>query len=479
MRLCWWPSIMAAVLVGGAAWPLTAEEPAYVAARTARADAIVGYQAEGRTPTPNAAPSTSPGENSLSAEDPGLPLTLADLESLALQHHPSLVQSRMAVQAAEGRLVQAGLYPNPVAGYSADEMGDQGTAGKQGGFILQEIVTGKKRRLDRSIASHAIEEAVSDCRAQQGRVLNDVRIAFYDVLLAQRIVELDEQLVRVGEEGVKAAEQLFKAKEVSRVDVLEAQIEADRARLKLHGGRNHHWAAWRRLVIAVGLPDMLPRALTGDVDKDLPDLTWHEALAQILAQSPELARARAALERAKCVVAREYAQRIPNVEVRAGVQHDNAVNQTLTNLEVGLPLPIFNRNQGNISRAQAELVAAQSEIQRVELELHERLVAAFQRYADARHYVDAYSNSILPNAKSSLDLVTSGYRQGELSYLALLTTQRTYANVNLAYLESLRELRENSVAIEGLLLRGALHEPNTPSADAASVQGPLSIGLKD
>lgn len=479
MRLYGWAAAVALLLEVGVAQLLMAEDPAYVTARTARVDILAGQPIEGPRPSPSTVPFVAAGATPVFSEDPGPALTLAELESLALQHNPTLVQSRMAVQAAQGRLVQAGLYPNPVVGYSAEDVGALGTAGKQGGFVLQEVITGRKRGLDRSIAGHEIAEAESSWRVQQGRVLNDVRTAFYDVLLAQRVVEFDTQLLRLSEEGVKATDQLFNAKEASRVDLLQAQIQADESRLKLHGSNNRHWAAWRRLVVALGMPDMPPRTLAGDPAKDLPRIDWSTALTQILAQSPEVAHARAAMERARCALAREYAQRIPNVEVRAGVQYDNTLSQTITQVEVGVPLPVFNRNQGNICRAQAELVAAQSEIERVELALHERLVGVFQRYADARHSVDVYSSSILPNAKSSLDLVAAGYRQGELNYHALLTAQQTYANANLAYLDSLRELRESAVAIEGLLLSGALQGGSAPPPETAPNRGPLTIGMKD
>jgi cobalt-zinc-cadmium efflux system outer membrane protein len=92
----------------------------------------------------------------------------------------------------------------------------------------------------------------------------------------------------------------------------------------------------------------------------------------------------------------------------------------------------------------------------LELNLQSRLAAAFERYANARQQVDLYSRQVLPNANQSLDLVGLGYRQGEFSYLTLLTAQRTFATTNLAYLESLRELRQSAVAIEGLLLKDSL-----------------------
>jgi cobalt-zinc-cadmium efflux system outer membrane protein len=123
-----------------------------------------------------------------------------------------------------------------------------------------------------------------------------------------------------------------------------------------------------------------------------------------------------------------------------------------------LPIPLINRNQGGIRLAQAELIAAQNEMGRVELDLRQRLAAAYGRYANARQQVDRYSRDILPDARESLELVDGGYRQGEFSFLTLLTAQRTYFQTNLAYVEALRQLRENTVAIEGLLLTDSLQQ---------------------
>ena len=121
-----------------------------------------------------------------------------------------------------------------------------------------------------------------------------------------------------------------------------------------------------------------------------------------------------------------------------------------------MPLPAFNRNQGNIRKAQAELSAARAEVCRAELELRQRLAAAFEQYQNARGEVEKYASQMLPNAQTSLDLVTAGYRQGEFSYVALLTAQRTFFQVNLAYIEAIRELRSAIVAIEGNLLADSL-----------------------
>ena len=375
---------------------------------------------------------------------------------MALQRNPTLVQAAMRIRAAEGRYVQAGLYPNPVIGYQGEEINDQGTAGQQGGFVSQRFVTAGKRRLGQSVAGHEVAGARRALDAQTGRVVNDVRAGYYEVLVAQRTIELDERLLHIGQEGVKAAEQLLAAMEVGRVDLLQARIEADSTMLRLHNAQTRHRAAWRRLAAVVGLPAMKPVRLVGDLEGEMPEFTWDEALQRLLAESPELAEARAGVRKARCALEWECAQRVPDIDVKTAVRYHNVTQNTVASVEVGLPLPIFNRNQGNISKAQAELVVAENEVRRIELALHHRMAQAFQKYADARRQVETYSAEILPTARETLDLVRVGYSQGEFDYLTLLTAQRTYFRSNLSYVESLRELRLGLVDIEGMLLRGGL-----------------------
>jgi cobalt-zinc-cadmium efflux system outer membrane protein len=383
-------------------------------------------------------------------------LSLDDLERIALESNPTLVQAAMAVRAAQGDYFQAGLYPNPAIGYIADEVGNDGAAGLQGGGLSQEIVTRGKLRLGRAVAGHEVQQARYGWEMQRWRVLNDVRAGYYEVLLAQKMVEVDQQLVRIGEEAVKVTEQLRAAQEVSRADVLQARIEAEIARLGLNDAQNRHQAAWRQLASVLGRPELAPAPLAGDVIKDLPVLGWEESLTRLLTQSPELGQARAGVERARYELALQCAERVPNFEIATAVKYDDGSRYTVADVGLTLPLPLFNRNQGNIVKAQANLVAAEHEVRRIELELHDRFAAAFEQYANARRQVETYTGRILPNAQASLDLMRAGYREGEFGYLSLLTAQRTFFSVSLEYLASLRQFWAQTVEIEGMLLRGGL-----------------------
>jgi outer membrane protein, heavy metal efflux system len=398
-----------------------------------------------------------PLQEPLLSDDVACPgLCLAQLEQIALRCNPTLCQAAMRVRAAKGEFEQVGLYPNPTAGYSSEEMGTNGTAGKQGAFVSQEFVTGGKLKLNRAVASQQIKQAEAAWQLQTRRVLNDVHSAYYEVLFAQQTMEINEQLVRVGEENLKAAEHLLAAKEVSLVDVLQASVEADAARVRLQNAHNRHQSAWRQLTAVIGAPEMQPVVLAGRLQNAPPQLGADSALQQVLAASPQLAEARAGLDRARWQVDREYAERIPNVNLRAAVHYNNEIGENIAAVEVGVPLPIFNRNQGNIAKAQAQLVAAENEVGRVELELRRKFASVFEQYSNAQQQAQTYGERIVPNSQKTLDLTKSGYQQGEFNYQALLIAQRTYFQANLSYLESLLQLRLSAVAIEGLLVSDGL-----------------------
>ena len=136
--------------------------------------------------------------------------------------------------------------------------------------------------------------------------------------------------------------------------------------------------------------------------------------------------------------------------------HKNSNHDDVAGVQVGFPLPILNRNQGNIFKADAELVEATNSVRRIELDLQDRLAQALRRYANARQQAEHYKQEILPRAKQSLDLVTRGYASGQVDFLTQLTSQRTYIRVNLAYLGTLDDLWQAATLIEGQLLSGSL-----------------------
>ena len=383
-------------------------------------------------------------------------LTLVELEAIALQSNPSLAAWAASVDAARGRWLQAGLYPNPIVGYHATEIGNLNTAGQQGGFFSQRFITGAKLQLDRAAADQQVWQVEHQFDAQRQRVLSDVRIRFYDALVAQRRVELTSQLARIGDEAAHATEKLLQARQVSPNALLQAEIESESAKILFENAQNERLESWRRLAAVVGAASVEATELVGDLDRRPLDYTWQHCMEYVLAQNPDLLAAWTRVERASLALTRARREWIPNVDVSISVRHHNVSASDVANVQVGIPIPIFDANQGNIQRASAELGAARSVVAQIRLEIQDRLAVVFRRYLNARQQVERYSDRILPRANEALDLVTAGYQQRQVDYLTLLTTQRTYFRVSLAYLASLRELRETEIVIDGQLLLGSL-----------------------
>lgn len=425
-------------------------------AQTASADQPAVQQVQHLEPVPAAEPETLPPAT-LKPVELGK-LTLADLEQMALAANPSVARAVALVEAARGNWVQAGLPPNPSVGYEGQQIGSDGRAEQDGVFIQQEIVRGGKLRLSREVAAQEISKAEQQLAVQQQRVVTDVRVAFYQVLIAERQQKLTGELRDIAAEAVKVAEALLKGKEVGRPDVIQAQLELGNAEILAQNAQNRYAAAWRTLATVIGDPNRSPQPLDGNVEESRPEQQWDASLQRLLSSSPEIAAAMAEIERARWAVERAYVEKTPNVTVQGLVNwRDNGIGgDSDGGVTVGIPLPIWNRNQGGIIQAEGQAVAAERALQQLELSLQNRLAPVFERYASALNQVNKYRSQLLPAAKESLDLARRLYQAGETPYLNLLTAQRSYAQTNLNYLESLRELRSAEAEIEGLLLSGSL-----------------------
>jgi cobalt-zinc-cadmium efflux system outer membrane protein len=382
--------------------------------------------------------------------------TLAELEQLALQNNPSLGVAAANVSAARGRQVQSGLPSNPTVGYVATDIGEDNSAGEQGGFISQQFVTGGKLGLNCAIGAKEVQEFGARRQAQELRVLTDVRLRFYEALAAQRRMELTRQVNDIGQQLAQSTKRLFEGQQVAQSDLLQAEVEAGESDILATTAKLQNEEAWRRLTAVVGLPNPDRCELDGKLDGDIPQYDWEATYGRLLGESPELGAARARVQKARLSIERAHRENIPNIDVMASAAHRNQNDFDVAGVQVGIPIPVRNRNQGNIMAAEAELIAAENDAHRIELDLQQRLATVFRRYANARQQADRYQADLLPRAQKSLDFIGQGYKAGQTTYLTALTSQRTYIRVNLAYVDALAEVHAAAVLIEGQLLSDSL-----------------------
>jgi cobalt-zinc-cadmium efflux system outer membrane protein len=392
-----------------------------------------------------------------------VPLSLVDLEQLALQRNPTLVQGTANVDVAKGRQLQSGLYPNPTVGYNAEQLGLRGKAalGEQNGlFIDQTIVTAGKLRLNRARFAQETAQAEFQAQAQQYRVVNGVRTRYYQLLAMQRLLDVRAELLKVATDAVTTTEELVNVGAANKADLLQARIEARQERVALENARTLYEAAWKQLGAFVGEPCLPLVPLQGNLEDSSPLPDFEATLAHLLEASPEVQIARADIARGQFALKREQVEPIPNVQVRVSSGYDSEQDgrRVTTTVNVGVRLPTFDKNQGNIRAARADLMRAQAETDRVDLSLRQRLARQYARYKTALKTAESYRKENLPEAKEAYELYLESFRKRRAAWPQVLVAQRTYFQISVDYIEALDEMRRAEVAILGLLLVDGLDE---------------------
>lgn len=382
-------------------------------------------------------------------------LPLDEAEQLALAVSPSLAALQAEVNAARWQCVQAGLPPNPTFGYVGNEIGNEDHAGQQGAYLGQQFLRGGKLTYAQAVAAKEARFREQQLAVERLRLLTDVRTVFFDVFLSQLEMDLADQLLELSRKGVETSHSLVEAGEGKKTDVLQAEIESQRAGAAKRQAAMRRDAGWRRLAALTGLPTESTRLVDADLATLLSQTEWETSVSRVVSASPQIAARVAAIERARCEIALQRSQAVADVTAQVAVQYDDSTDDTITSVQVGFPLMLWNRNQGGIGRAQAELVAARRRLEATEQTLERQLADAYGRYHRARTQAETLAGEVLPRAQESLGLATEGYAAGEVSYLELLTVQRTYFQVSLERLDRLREMNETSQLMNGCLLSGS------------------------
>ena len=383
-------------------------------------------------------------------------LTFAELATMAGHSHPDVKIARAAVIAAQGRFVQAGLYPNPIVGYYGTDLNTvANAAGKQGISFNQQIVTANKLGLAQAAASKGIAAADFVAISRYFDVVSRLRVAYFDAVAAQREVKVNEELIGLAQKGLDATEKLSAAGTGSRPDILRARVELELFRNRMTISRNRAEATWRLLAVAAGQPHMEPRPLADRLE-DLPMSYDYDMLEKwILENSAEVRAAYASVAEAEWLVKRARAEACPNVTLQVIPEYYFDDRRPGAQVTLTAPIPVFNRNQGNILAAQAELGRTYQVVRQTELLLTQRLTLAFQRYRAAKEQADTFAKRILPDAAEAVQLIQLGYTKGDAryDYTAVLQAENALAQAQLGYVGVLNDLQRAVSEIEGLMQR--------------------------
>jgi outer membrane protein, heavy metal efflux system len=397
-------------------------------------------------------------------------ITLEQVQKIASESNPTLRQAEAEIRAAKARQQQAGLYPNPTLGYTGDEIrGGSVGGGKQGFFLQQTIVTGGKLGLNRAVFGKEMELAELEGEEQKIRVQSAVKMAFLRVLAAQELLDARRDMARIAQDEAETQRRLMNTGQADETEVLGIEVEAQRMRMTARMQENTLREEWRGLTAVVGQPQLPLATVAGDLEKDWPELMEEQAVESIAKDSPAVRIAETAEARAQTVLARARREPVPDFQMRGGLEYNH---EMLSNVpfrkgwegiaELSVQIPVFNRNQGNVGAARAEIDRASEERKRIALTLRERAASAVDQYANARLMAAGYREQMLPRAKKAYDLMVDKYGQMLASYPRVLDAQRKLYELQIEYIAALESVWTNGIALEGFLLTDGLEAPARP-----------------
>src|SRR5262249_38784382 len=269
---------------------------------------------------------------------------LEELEQLALHNNPTLVEAALLVEASRAKAQQARLWPNPTVGYIGDQINQNRTAGEfQGGFISQEIITARKRQPSGQKYDQQAPTAAFRATEQQLKVLNGVRMHYFQTLTAARRIGLRQALLDNAAEECRTTLEAFNTGFKDKAQVLLAENEMRKAQVELRTEQNHYDLMWRELAALVGVPDLPCAGLAGPLEPQGQALDWHANLTRILEDSPELLAARSHVVFDQISLRREKAETISNVTVRGDAGYNFSEPGTVAHVQVQFQPRIWNR----------------------------------------------------------------------------------------------------------------------------------------
>jgi cobalt-zinc-cadmium efflux system outer membrane protein len=387
-------------------------------------------------------------------EGPVDALTLRQALALTLARSPELSAVSFDIRIAEARILQAKLSPNPELGLEAEDItgsGEFSNADRSENTLQlsQLIELGGKRGARVREAGFGRDLARFDYETKKREVFVKTAEHFIDVLAGQRRVALNEELVQLANSFIPAAEKRVEAGKASDLEKTRFDVAIGSARIDLEQARRDLLSARQRLAAQWGATRPLFGSAAGDLDAT-PSVGSFESLARRLEGNPRLARFGTEVAHREAALAREKAAAVPDVTLRAGGRHIAESKDQTAVIGFSLPLPLWNRNQGNIRAAREQIGRAEAEQATAAAALTAELSTAYQNLSRARAAIGILRETVLPGAESALLATSEGYEAGRFSYLDVLDARRTISAARIQYLQAITDYHKALHEVEAL-----------------------------
>jgi cobalt-zinc-cadmium efflux system outer membrane protein len=382
-------------------------------------------------------------------------LTLQQALAAGLMHSPELAAFSWDVRAAEARELQAGLLPNPEISTEVENFGGNN---EMQGFksaettvqISQLFELGGKRGYRKRAAELEKNLAGWEYEIKRLDVFEKISTAFWEVLAAQERTAIAESLLKLAEQACSGVAEQVAVGKAPPVEEVQAKIALTTTELQCKKIKSDLQSSRSRLAEALGTSGPIFEKAEGRFDAvaSLPEL---DKLQAALAESPDMLRWKAELEKRQAEVKLKDAGAVPDITITAGPRYYNENNDKAWVAGLSMPIPLFNRNQGERQEARCNVAKAEEEQKAGIMKARSDLTQTYQSCSSAFALAAALRDRSIPGAVQAFEAAQEGYRQGKFSYLMALDAQRTLFELKQQYVDTLADYHANRAALERLV----------------------------
>ncbi|AEI81307.1 cobalt-zinc-cadmium resistance outer membrane porin CzcC [Cupriavidus necator N-1] len=410
--------------------------------------AAVLFSPHGVAQTPPPAMAQPSASLPASGQEPAGTLSLDAALALAEAGSFALSAAGKELDATEGDVTQARVLPNPELAVSMEDT-RKATRSTTGQINLP-IELGGKRAARIGVAERGRELAQAELGGARAELRAAVIARFFGVLVAQERVKLAEGSVGIASKAAAAAGRRVAAGKVAPLEETRARVEQANAELELAEATGALQSARQSLATLWG--NALPHFAQAQGDLDaLPSRPAPAALQAALEDSPQLAASRLVAERSRAEVAVARSRQYPDVTVSLGAKRDNEANRNMAVLGVAIPLPLFDRNQGNLYAALRRADKAQDTHAATRIRLVGELQQASTQLSVSRAAAQTLQASVLPAAEQAYAAASRGFEAGKFNFLDVLDAQRTLFQARIRYLDVLARTYDAAASIDRIL----------------------------
>jgi cobalt-zinc-cadmium efflux system outer membrane protein len=360
----------------------------------------------------------------------------------AVSGNPELAASGRDIGIAQGLREQASLLRNPTLSWEQEGTESRNRTTTLG--ISQPLELGGKRGARVAVAERGQDVAALSLQARRNQLRGEVIAAFYTALRAQERERLAQQSVELAQRGVAAAEGRVRAGKAPPLEANRAQVQRAEVRLEQERARRERADANQALATLMGLASPDFTGVRNDGARPLPTLPSPDELLRRLGDSAEMRLAQSRIDEGEAAVRLAKTQRIPDLDVSLGSQEaiEQGNRDRIAVIGFSLPLPLFDRNQGNILAESRRADQARDLRNATELRLRQETQQALQQWGTAQGEVNAFRQTILPSAQTAVESATRGFEMGKFGFLEVLDAQRTLITARDQYLRALAQVSD-------------------------------------